>query len=212
MSNYLAVATVTATLRDLVQETVGATVAGATVTTQRPDSVKGNGLNNPMINIFMYMVAPNPAWRNTDITIHPFDSNKVDIRRQMPLNLFYLVSFYGNDLVFEPQRMLGSVVSAIHARPRLSAQAIQATVARENYLKNSDLDNQVAYVESVTLTPISLSLEELSKLWTIFFQVPYALSVAYRASTVLIEPDADPRQVRIIKEVHTTLPSDQGNL
>ncbi len=36
--------------------------------------------------------------------------------------------------------------------------------------------------------PLSLSLEELSKLWSVFFQTAYTLSVAYLATTVLIEP------------------------
>ena len=36
--------------------------------------------------------------------------------------------------------------------------------------------------------PLSLSLEELSKLWSVFFQTAYTLSMAYLATTVLIEP------------------------
>jgi hypothetical protein len=46
----------------------------------------------------------------------------------------------------------------------------------------------VAYIERIKLTPLTLSLEDLSKLWSVFFQVPYALSIAYEASVVLIEP------------------------
>ena len=37
-----------------------------------------------------------------------------------------------------------------------------------------------------------MNLEELSKLWSVFFQTPYALSIAYQASVVLIEPDLEP--------------------
>jgi hypothetical protein len=35
---------------------------------------------------------------------------------------------------------------------------------------------------------MSLSLEELSKVWSVFFQSPYVLSVAYNGSAVLIKP------------------------
>ena len=38
-------------------------------------------------------------------------------------------------------------------------------------------------------TPLGLSLEELSKVWSIFFQSPYVLSVVYQGSAVLIETD-----------------------
>ena len=55
----------------------------------------------------------------------------------------------------------------------------------------------------VKFTPLSLSLEELSKLWSVFFQTPYALSVAYQGSVVLIESE----------ESHQTpLPVRQRNL
>jgi hypothetical protein len=37
---------------------------------------------------------------------------------------------------------------------------------------------------------LPLNLEELSKLWSVFFQTPHALSMVYSASVVLIETDA----------------------
>jgi hypothetical protein len=46
----------------------------------------------------------------------------------------------------------------------------------------------------------NLSLEDLSKLWSIFFQIPYFLSVAYEASAVLIEGDETPRQALPVLE------------
>jgi hypothetical protein len=48
-------------------------------------------------------------------------------------------------------------------------------------------------VERVALTPTALTLEELSKLWSTLFRVPYVLSIAYRASVVLIESELTPR-------------------
>src|SRR5207237_9390379 len=44
-------------------------------------------------------------------------------------------------------------------------------------------------VVTVKITMANLSTDELSKLWSVFFQVPYQLSVAYQASVLLIEPD-----------------------
>jgi hypothetical protein len=211
MSNYLAIATVTAVLRDMLQEAAGAAVPGATVTARRPEAVNDGGQNKPLVNIFLYMVTTNAAWRNTDIEIRYSDSQnrareRIEKRPQTPLNLSYLFSFYGNELELEPHRLLGSVVSAIHANPRLPPQAIRSTVGRESHLRASDLEFQVAQIENVTLTPISLTLEELSNLWSVFFQVPYALSVAYMASTVLIESGTPPYQPGIVKAVHIQPP------
>src|SRR5690606_16023724 len=47
-------------------------------------------------------------------------------------------------------------------------------------------------VEQIKFTPLTLSLEELSKLWSVFFQAPYALSVAYQGTVVLIESEESP--------------------
>jgi hypothetical protein len=44
-------------------------------------------------------------------------------------------------------------------------------------------------VEQIKFTPLAISLEELSKLWSVFFQTPYALSVAYQGTVVLIESE-----------------------
>jgi len=213
MSNYLAIATVTAVLRDILQEAAGAAVPGATVTTRRPEAMNNGGQNKPVVNIFLYGVTPNASWRNTDIEIRYPDpqapeeraKERIEKRPQVPLNLSYLISFYGNDLELEPQRLLGNVVSALHAHPRLPPQTVRAAVRRERHLGKSDLEFQVAQIENVKLTPISLSLEELSKLWSVFFQVPYVLSVAYEASAVLIEP-GEPRELETVKTVDVEPP------
>jgi hypothetical protein len=49
-------------------------------------------------------------------------------------------------------------------------------------------------VELVRFIPLSLGLDELSKLWSVFFQTPHVLSVAYQAAVVLIEPQLTPQQ------------------
>jgi hypothetical protein len=58
------------------------------------------------------------------------------------------------------------------------------------FLAGSDLAESV---ESVKFTPSFLSLEELSKLWSVFPQAPYVLSVGYQGTVVLIEGRAEPR-------------------
>jgi hypothetical protein len=47
----------------------------------------------------------------------------------------------------------------------------------------------------VKYTQVPLSLEELSKLWSVFFQTRYTVSVAYRATVVLIEAADTPGRV-----------------
>lgn len=190
MSNYLAVATVTAGLVQTLQPAVETDVAGAQVTTVRPDTT-GDGTPTVGVNLYLYQVTPNAAWRNADLPTRSSNGDLVQ-RPRAALDLHYLLTFYGDENQLEPQRVLGSVVRTLHARPVLTRQAIRDTMSANPVLAESDLADEV---ELVKFTPIALSLEELSKLWSVFFQTPYTLSVAYQGTVVLIESEDTPRTV-----------------
>jgi hypothetical protein len=196
VSNALAIATTTVVLGDIVQSGLGA-VIGAKVTNLRPDE-KENGAPSPEANVFLYQVTPNAALRNADL---PTRTANGDLRRrpQLALDLHYLISFYGDEAILEPQRLLGGAVSALHARPVVTGSAIQAIIDASTgadltdprrYLGDTDLNEQA---ERVSFTPLALNLEELSKLWSTLFRVPYVLSVAYEASVVLVESQVTPK-------------------
>jgi Pvc16 N-terminal domain/IPT/TIG domain len=187
MSNYLAVATVTAALQHMLDPVIGTDVPGATATTVRPDA-PGHGVPDVGVNIFLYQIAPNAVLRNMDLPTRSGNGDAVQ-RPAAALDLHYLMSFYGDDRKLEPQLVLGSVVRYLHSRPLLTRKMIQETVTAFSFPKPSNLADAV---EPVRLSPLSLSLEELSKLWSIFFQTPYVLSTAYRASLVFIEEELTP--------------------
>ena len=208
MSNHLAIATVTATLSSLLHKAAEEAVPGAGVSTGRPEGVQ-NATPNAAINIYLYQVIPNAAWRNADLPTRRPDGTLVQ-RPQAALDLHYLLTFYGSDADLEPQRLLGSTVSTLHAQPVLTREMIHTRIeeaigmAPDHYLANSDLAEQV---ETVKFSPLPLNLEELSKLWAVFFQTPYTLSVAYRGSVVLIESEYP---VRAPLPVLTRGPGDVG--
>ena len=186
MSNALAIAAVTATLRAVVERALPSSgfASGAPEATHvRPDAAVGLPAATG-VNLFLYRVSPNPYWRNTDLPTRRGD--KLVCKPQMGLDLHYLLSFYGVEKELEPQRILGFVTSALHAEPNLLHSSIASVKDSIDFLKNSDLDQQV---ELVRITPAELSLEELTKLWSVFFQTKYVLSMAYTASIVLLEAE-----------------------
>jgi hypothetical protein len=200
MSNYLAIATVTATLGQLLHKAANEAVPGAGTSAGRPKSAD-NGQADAEINIYLYQVTPNTALRNADLPTRRPDGTLLQ-RPQAALTLHYLLTFYGKEVQMEPQRLLGSTVSALHAQPVLTQDMIRATVNTavaadpNHFLAGSDLADQV---ETIKFAPLLLNLEELSKLWSVFFQTPYALSVAYQASVVLIEASGTPQEALPIR-------------
>ena len=187
MSNPLAIATVTQTLRNVLQDSLGpANVTGAQVTFLRPDD--STHLPNPGVNVFLYQISPNPALRNADLPTRSTDGTLLQ-RPQAAVDLYYLITFYGDDTKLEQQRLLGAVTLALHAQPWLPVADI-ATAQAESYLAGADL---AAQHERVRFRPVSFSLEELSKLWSFLLKTDYVLSAAYVASVVLIDTaDAAP--------------------
>jgi hypothetical protein len=189
MSNHLAIATVTAVVRKTLQNALDdaePTVSGARVTTTRPNAPAAD-LPNPGVNVFLYQTTPSAALRNLDLPSRRGDMTVVQ-RPQTALDLHYLITFHGADARLEPQVLHGIVTRSLHERPVMTRAMIEATLADPAFafLQGSDLADAV---EMARFSPIGLSVEEMSKLWSVFFQTPYVLSIAYRASVVLIESE-----------------------
>jgi hypothetical protein len=183
MNHHRTVAAITAAFGQIVEQAATAAVAEAGVLFARPDT---SG-TEPKVYIYLYQVSPNAAARNLELPVRA----SIGTARSRPfvaLDLHYLLTFVGDERKLFPQRMMGSVVSTIHARPLLSPDEIRRAraSATEPVLVGDDLDVPVV---DVRFTPLGLSLEDLSKVWSVFFQTPYALTVAYRASLALLEAD-----------------------
>src|SRR5215469_16285087 len=166
MSNFLAIATVTAALQQILQTPVGNAVALAQVGFNRPDPTNTTA---PLVNIYLYQITPNAAYRNADLPTRRADGSLVQ-RPQAALDLHYLFTFHGDDSKLEPQRLMGAVVTTLHSQPLLLPSAINAATTHFTFLAGSRLENQI---ERVKFTPTALSLEEFSKLWSAFFHVEY---------------------------------------
>jgi Pvc16 N-terminal domain len=186
MSNALAIAAVTETLVSLIGDSLAASgVAVPGVTALSPD---GPGpFPNPGVNVFLYQVTPNTAYRNFDLPTRAADGSLLR-KPQVALDLHYLLTFYGNDAQLEQQRLLGATALALHANPTLPRSRIKTVQSDPAlpFLSTSTLDLQA---ELIRFTPVVFSLEELSKLWSFLLKTDYVLSAAYIASVVLIETD-----------------------
>ena len=184
MSNYLAIATVTNALQQILQIEVSQEIPGVKVTTVRPDRADTES-KVPTINIFLYQISPNPNQRNADLRTRRPKGNLIK-HGQAALDLYYLFSFYGNELELEPQRLAGSTVRTLVDRPMLGADLIEQSLARTKIpgIEESTLIDQV---QAVKIIPETITADELTRIWSLFAQAPYALSFPYRATAVLIQ-------------------------
>lgn len=194
MSNHLAIATVTATLQRLLQGAIQRDVDGARVTTLKPNSI-GSSTPESGINMFLYQVAHNNALRNSDTAA--FRSKKGPIRRHSSLDLYYMLSAYGNDTELEPQRLLGSVVRVLSDKTVLTSDMIDTAIEDATFLTESDLTH---HSQQITINPVVMDTDELSKIWSTFFQAPYSLSMVYKVMAVVIDGELSAEHALPVRE------------
>ena len=170
MSNSLAIAAVTETMRKMLTTGLGFANEDS-VSTKPPDKARDPNDNSDQINLFLYHVLPNAAWRNMDLPkqTRPGETSQP----ALALDLDYLITAYGDN----DHKLLGQAMLAMYDTPLLSPDAIAAA------FPDSGVELQFERVR-ITLQP--LSLEDMYRLWN-GFQTQYRVSAAYRVSVVLIE-------------------------
>jgi hypothetical protein len=186
MSNSLAIATITAALRNLLMA-VTVEIPDATITTKSPRKARNDSHGGSQLNIFLYQTAVNAAWQKKQ------GSGQLQLGEleslPLALNLYYAIAAYGrNDDDILSHRLLGKAMSILHEHPLLTPAEIKAA------LPGNDLHEQV---EQIRITPQPLSPEDLSRLWSIF-QAPYEISVAYQVSVVLMTCQGKPTEAPTI--------------
>jgi hypothetical protein len=200
MSTALAIAGVTAVLRDLLNDGLinnnvsGVLGSSITVSVLAPDRVvPANGSEASQINLFLYLVTPNPGWRNEGLPSRDASGRLRLTNAPLALDLHYLLSVYsGGDL--HAEILLGYAMQLLHEMPVLTRDAIRIALDPSpdvgtslppalRALVDSGLGDQV---ELIKLTPQYLNTEEMSKLWTAM-QSHFRPTAAYTASVVLIE-------------------------
>jgi hypothetical protein len=182
MSNPLAVAAITLTLQSILDSVrTDPDLNDTTVTVLPPDKARGSN-NANQLNLFLYQILPNAAWRNMNIPTQVSQGETGN--PPLALTLHYMLTAFGRDndtsLPFG-HHLLGRAMSVLFDHALLGPDEIRAATSVS--LPASDLAQQVERIR-ITLQP--LSLEEISKLWT-GLVTQYRLSVAYEVSVALID-------------------------
>lgn len=198
MSSALAIASVTAVLKDLLlNAAIDAdwtdALGDVRVSALPPDRITAPNNGEPsQLNIFMVQATPNVAWRNVDLPSRDSRGRPVS-NPPLALDLHYLLTAYSAEEL-HGEILLGYAMQLLHETPILKREDIRKSLdpgqaaatglpAAMRQLSTSGLADQL---ELVKLVPEPLSTEEISKLWAAF-QTSYRPTAAYQASVVLIE-------------------------
>ncbi len=191
MSSHLTIASVTAVLKNLLENGlvargISSSIGGdATITAVSPDRIAVGNDEKPQLNVFLYQVTPSTGLRSS------LEREKLP---GLALELHYLFTAYGAQ-DFQSEILLGYALQMLQEHPVLSSEFIGKALSNISSSKggrvlqpalaalaNSDLAQNVS---QITLIPQFLNAEETSKLWS-SLQARYRPSVTYKVSTIPI--------------------------
>lgn len=125
------------------------------------------------VSVYLYRARPNGAWRIPPGRLEPDGRRQ---RRQLPVDLHYLLSVWGRDASVQ-HRILGWLLRTFEDTPVLPRSLLEA--AAPGVFRP---DESVEFVLNT-----DLSNEDLFRLWETATTERYRLSVPYVARQVLIE-------------------------
>lgn len=195
MSDYRVIAAATATLQNLLLDAIREAVPGASVATGSPPAKTEHEFSEGLINVFLYKVEPNPTWRNEELPYRRADGT-LSRRPQLALDLYYLLSFYGDDAKQVPNLLLGAAMAALHAEPYPPARYVpQATAGGGAAFGNGPNlagSGLLSQRHPFSFTLLTSAEDEVIQTWTRLLHTSYVLSAGFIGRVVLIEPDLVP--------------------
>ena len=212
MSGPLAFATVTAVLKDLlndglVNSDLSAILGTVKVSALPPDRIATGADEPSQLNVFLYQVTANPGWRNADLPSRTSGGQERLSHPPLAVDLHYLLTAYGaQDL--DAEVLLGYAMQLMHETPVLTRQAIRRTFSANSPVSDrlmpvSVIDRNPAdladQIEQCKVTPRYLTTDELSKLWAAM-QARYRPTMAYTVSVVLLQRTTPVRAALPVRE------------
>lgn len=195
MGNALAIAAVSAVLKDLLNNgLIDAQLStDVTVRVGPPPSVNGTSVPT-QLNLFLYHVSPNLGWRNERLPGRNSQGDRI-ANPPLALDLHYLLTAYGAE-EFEAEILLGYAMQVLHENAILSRGAIRKTFSGADTGVNGSIlptsfrslaaAGLAEQLELIKISPFHLDGEAMSQIWS-SLQTHYRTSTAYQVSVVLIE-------------------------
>jgi Pvc16 N-terminal domain len=188
MSSEHAIITVTRALRQILSTYIPQTMGLSSgdvqqafeVVTLPPHRVRDLKQVENLINLFLYRTDVNAAWRNMPLPSQAKPGESAP--PPLALNLEYMISAYGEREQEDIAHFfLGEAMRVLHDCTIVPRAALANEVEGKGRVHEQ--------IENVRVTPLPLSVEEMSKLWSTF-QTGYRVSAAYLVTVLLIDSHA----------------------
>lgn len=188
MSDYGAIAYVGETLIEILRDNMEDLIPRDSIILASPGEIDAK--DNVRLSLFLYQIIENAHLKNQMQVTYP---SKITFPPQF-LELYYMLTSHVSsaeqdktEKALEEHRVLGRALQVLHDNSILSGSLLKGTLDKSDELH-------------ITLT--SLSLDDLTKIWTTFAGKPFKSSVCYVVTPVRIDSAREISVQRVVsKEV-----------
>lgn len=140
------------------------------------ESPKDAGDNQ--LTLFLYKVLESPEWKNAEqTTVTRPDGSLVERKAPLTLDAYYMLTAHAKPNLFEAHMALSRAMRVFFDNGVLQGSQLRAFPAARGLTADSVL--------RITLNPITM--EDMTRIWSVFPDTPYELSVTYLVTPVVIE-------------------------
>jgi hypothetical protein len=192
MLSYTTIADVGLTLIRLLRENMGDLLADVNtgIVLLSPADVKTEGSQDIRLTLFLYHVVESASLRNQPYAVETSTESRVP---PLSLDLYYMLTSYPSqaeldlsDRILGSQRILGRAMRIFYDNGILSGPALQGRLA--------STDEELR----ITLNPITL--EDLTRVWSVFPDTAYITSVSYLVTPARIRSERTERGQRVVSK------------
>ena len=175
---------VSKTLLDLLTNNVGVKVG----------LVSPKNVDDNVLTLFLYKVLENPDFKNAPgSSVATGDGKLQEKRAPLTLDLYYLLTAHSKvDHSLDAHTALGKAMRLFYDNGILSGSLLHTEEADKGITADATL--------RLTLNP--MTMEDISRIWSLFPDTTYELSVSYLVTPVPIESKLDETTAPVVDQFH----------
>lgn len=188
MADFAIIASVGDTLIELLRENMKNLIAPDSIVMISPGEIEGK--DSVRLSLFLYQVIENAYMKNQEML--KIDSTRLKYP-PMTLDLHYMLTSYPSpgiqdttERTKEEHSVLGRAMQILNDNSILKGSVLRGSLTENN--------------EELHMTLTTMSLDEMTKIWTTFQDKPFRPSVCYLVTPVKIDSGHEPEIRRVVSK------------
>ncbi len=156
-------------------------------------SPKSAGTN--LLTLFLYKVTENPDLKNAEhVVVSQPDGSLIERRAPLSLDAYYLLTAHAGEPPdpLETHRALSRAMRVFYDNGILQGSLLRADDPSTGLTADSVL--------RITLNPITM--EDMTRIWSVFPDTPYEISVTYLVTPVAIDSAREDAGAPVVDQIH----------